>query len=76
MLVDKERGHTLYDGLYGEAPPRRGTFSSYAGIWQDGFRKMKYIQLLDSFQAGSFIGAFSDKILNRTVLSFTYNIVL
>ena len=37
---------------------------------------MKYIQLLDSFQAGTFIGAFSDKILNRTVLSFTYNIVL
>ena len=56
--------------------PEGVIFSSYAGIWKDGFRKMKYIQLLDSFQAGTFIGAFSDKILNRTVLSFTYNIVL
>ena len=63
MLVDKESGHTLYDGLYREAPPRRGTFSSYAGIWKNGFHKMKYIQLLDSFRAGTFIGPRNDNII-------------
>ena len=31
----------------------RGTFSSYPGIWKDGFHKMKYIQLSESFGAGT-----------------------
>ena len=73
MLVDKERVHTLYNGLHREAPPRRGTFSSYPGIWKDGFHKMKYIQLLESFGAGTFIGSCSDNILNSHTLAAIFS---
>lgn len=73
MLVDRERGCTLYNRLYREAPLRRGTFSSYPGIWKDGFHKMKYIQLSESFGAGTFIGACSDNILNSNTLGAIFS---
>ena len=52
-------GDNPYDGLYGEAPPERGTFFRIpvyerVGIWQDefyGFRKSRkrYIFVTDSY---------------------------
>ena len=49
-------GGSPYNGLYGEAPPERGTFSGFRYMKGKGFHSLQYMEVKGNLSFGSVEG--------------------